>query len=103
LEVKHLHLFTRWFSSGLLRRVVWKKSTDVSEVLATVTIALIIEAANTYETSADFYRTARRSKPEDSHLHSRRREDLKSQSFTSFLSTSSTLLSFRNNCQSLLW
>jgi hypothetical protein len=39
-------------------------------------IALMIEAANTSETSVNFYQTTRRNIPEDSH-HIRRRENLK--------------------------
>jgi hypothetical protein len=41
-------------------------------------MALMMEAASTYETSVNFYQTTRRNNPEDSHLHSRRRENLKS-------------------------
>jgi hypothetical protein len=37
-----------------------------------------IEAAITSETSADFHQTTRRCNPEDSRLHNRRRENLKS-------------------------
>jgi hypothetical protein len=33
---------------------------------------------STSETSVDFYHTTRRKNPEDSHLHTRRRENLKS-------------------------
>jgi hypothetical protein len=40
---------------------------------------LMIEAASTSETSVNFYKTTRRNNPEDSHLHIRRRENLKSQ------------------------
>jgi hypothetical protein len=43
-------------------------------------IALMKEAARTSETSVYFYQTARRNNPEDSHLHTRRRENLKSSS-----------------------
>jgi hypothetical protein len=32
-------------------------------------IALMMEAARTYETLVNFYQTARRYKPEDSHIH----------------------------------
>jgi hypothetical protein len=39
--------------------------------------ALMMEAASTFETSANFYQTTRRNIPEDSHLHTRRRENLK--------------------------
>jgi hypothetical protein len=49
----------------MLRRVVWA-------------IALMMEAARTSVTSVNFYQTTRRYNPEDSHLHYRRRENLKS-------------------------
>jgi hypothetical protein len=39
-------------------------------------IALMMEAVNTSETSANFYQTARRNIPQDSRLHARRRENL---------------------------
>jgi hypothetical protein len=35
-----------------------------------------MEAANTSETSVNFYQTTRRNNPEDNHLHIRRRKDL---------------------------
>jgi hypothetical protein len=38
----------------------------------------ITEAANASETSVSFYETSRRYNPEDSHLHTHRRENLKS-------------------------
>jgi hypothetical protein len=41
-------------------------------------IALMMEAARTSETLVKFYQTTRRYNPERSHLHSRRRENLKS-------------------------
>jgi hypothetical protein len=41
-------------------------------------IALMMEAASTSETSVNFYQTTQRNNPEDSHLHTRRRENLKS-------------------------
>jgi hypothetical protein len=37
-----------------------------------------MEAASTSETSVNFYQTPWRNNPEDSHLHTRRREKLKS-------------------------
>jgi hypothetical protein len=40
--------------------------------------ALMMEEANTSETSVNFYQTTRRNNPEDSHLQTRRRENLKS-------------------------
>jgi hypothetical protein len=41
-------------------------------------IALMMEAASTSETLVNFYQTTRRYNPEDSHLHTRRLENLKS-------------------------
>jgi hypothetical protein len=41
-------------------------------------IALMMEAVSLSETSLNFYRAARRNIPEDSNLHIRRRENLKS-------------------------
>jgi hypothetical protein len=51
---------------GCCAVVVWQKFTDVSEVLT----ASIIRA---------IYQTTRRNSPEDSHLHTHSRENLKSQ------------------------
>jgi cell division protein FtsL len=62
-------------SSGMLRHVVWQKFTAARGLL----IALMMEVVSTSETSVNFYHTARRNIPEDSHLHTGRREDLKSQ------------------------
>jgi hypothetical protein len=41
-------------------------------------ITLMMEAASTSETSVNFYQTTRRNIPEDSHLHTHRRENIKS-------------------------
>jgi hypothetical protein len=41
-------------------------------------IALMMEAVSTSEPSVNFYQTARHNNPGDSHLHTRRRENLKS-------------------------
>jgi hypothetical protein len=38
----------------------------------------MMEAASTSERSVNFYQTTRRNNPEDSHLYTRRRENLKS-------------------------
>jgi hypothetical protein len=40
--------------------------------------ASIIRAMSIYETSVNFYQTTQRNNPEDSHLNTRRRENLKS-------------------------
>jgi hypothetical protein len=45
---------------------------------------LMMEAASTSETSVDVYQTTWRYNPEDSHLHTRRREYLKFQLDASF-------------------
>jgi hypothetical protein len=41
-------------------------------------VALMMEATRTSETSGNVYQTTRRNIPEDSHLHTSRRENLKS-------------------------
>jgi hypothetical protein len=43
-------------------------------------IGLMMEAASTSETSVNFYKSTWRNNPEDSHLNTRRRENLKSHS-----------------------
>jgi hypothetical protein len=71
----------RGLSSGMLRRVVWQKLTDVSEMRTAFIIrAMMVEVVSTSETSFSFYQTTRRNIPEDSHLyHTSLRENLKSQ------------------------
>jgi hypothetical protein len=48
-------------------------------------IALMMEAVNTSETSVSFYQATRRNIPEDSHLHTHRRKNLKSHQENFFL------------------
>jgi hypothetical protein len=43
-----------------------------------IAVALMMEAARTSETLVNFYQTARCYNPEDSNLHTHRRESLKS-------------------------
>jgi hypothetical protein len=45
----------------------------------------MMEAARTSETSVDVYQTTRRNNTEDSHLHTRRRENLNTFSFDLFI------------------
>jgi hypothetical protein len=46
---------------------------------ASIIVMIMMEAASTSETSANFYQiTWSNNNPEDSHLHTRRRENLKS-------------------------
>jgi hypothetical protein len=68
-------------SLGMLRLVVSKKLTDISEVIiADIINALMMEAVSTSETSVSFYETARSNIPEEGRLHTRLREDLESHS-----------------------
>jgi hypothetical protein len=46
--------------------------------MSTILIALMMEAANTFKTSINFYQTPQRNNPEDRHLHTRPCENLKS-------------------------
>jgi hypothetical protein len=65
--------------------------TDVSEVLIVSIIAFMVAAVSTSEMSVNIYQTTRPNIPEDSHLHSRRRENLKSHSI---LCSSNAVLEF---------
>jgi hypothetical protein len=60
--------------------VVWQKFTKVSEVFAASIIRemMMMEAARISETSVNLYQTTRRYNPEDGHLRTHRRENLKS-------------------------
>jgi hypothetical protein len=58
----------------LINCVVWWKFTDIS---VSDIITLMMEAASTSVTSIDFYQTKRRSTSEDSHVFTRRRQNLK--------------------------
>jgi hypothetical protein len=53
--------------------------TEVSQVRAASIIALMMEAAHTSETSVDIQLRTQQYIPEDSELHTRRCENLKSQ------------------------
>jgi hypothetical protein len=61
----------------MLRRLVWQKYTDISEVLA-ASITLMMETVSTSETYVNLYQATRRDIPNDSQLHIRCRENLKS-------------------------
>jgi hypothetical protein len=62
-----------------VHRVVRYKLIDVSEAAAASVTKATMKAAQTSETSVNFRQTARRSNPEDSHLHIHRRENPKSE------------------------
>jgi hypothetical protein len=57
-------------------------------------IALMMEAVSTSKTSVNFYQTTRRNNPEDSHLHTRRRESLKSHKNKKYLRLVSSVFYF---------
>jgi hypothetical protein len=67
--------------SRLLRRVVWQKFTNDSQLLCALIIALMMEAASTPKALINLHQTTRRNNPEDSHFHTNRHEKLKSQNF----------------------
>jgi hypothetical protein len=50
-----------------------------SGMLRCAVFALIMKVVGTFEMTVNFYRTIRRNMPEDNHLHTRRRDNLKSQ------------------------
>jgi ribosomal protein L14 len=62
----------------MYRRVVTSKLTDVSEVRSASIIRTMMEAVRASGTSVNFNVTTWRYIPEDSKLHTRRREKLKS-------------------------
>jgi hypothetical protein len=65
----------------MLRRVVWYKFTDVSEMFATSIIKVNRPddgGSKRLRKSVKFYQTKRSNIPEDSHLRTRCRENLKS-------------------------
>jgi hypothetical protein len=59
--------------------------TDFWDDAPMLIIALMMEAGSTSETSVIFYETARRDIPQDSHLHTRCRENMKSPTHVSFV------------------
>jgi hypothetical protein len=66
--------------TGSLKMVVFWVVAPCSlvEVYRRFLVIALMETASTSETSVNFYQTTRRYNPENSHLHTRRREYLKS-------------------------
>jgi hypothetical protein len=62
-------------SSGMLRRVVWQKLTDISEDFRGA--ITLMDTVSTSETLVTLYQTTRRNIPQDRHLHIRCRIILK--------------------------
>jgi hypothetical protein len=89
----------------LLRRVVWQKVIDVSEVFAaciiramTKVMALMIKAASTSETSVHFHQITRRKNPEVIHHHTFRRENLKPHKMFLIISTENMRTAITGYC-----
>jgi hypothetical protein len=49
-----------------------------TSIIRATIITLMMEAASTSETFVNFHQTTQRNNPEDSHLHTRHHENLKS-------------------------
>jgi hypothetical protein len=65
-------------------------------------IALMMEAASTSETLVNFYQTSRCNSPEDSHLHTHRRENLKSYLLAQLIANPKAVLPLRRrDCDSI--
>jgi hypothetical protein len=62
------------FTASIFYAVV----ANVNVLAASIIRAMMMEAARTSETLVKFYQTTRRYNPEDSHLRTHRRENLKS-------------------------
>jgi hypothetical protein len=58
--------------------VDWNEYGNKLLNMAVFWVTLMMEAARTSETLVNFYQTTRRNNPEDSHLRTHRRENLKS-------------------------
>jgi hypothetical protein len=94
LIILSFHLFyVQIFSSVFLKLSIYEDDCSLVEVYRRFKgacclhcQALMMAAASTSETSVNIFQTTRRNDPEDSHLHTRRRENLKShpQSIFSF-------------------
>jgi hypothetical protein len=66
-------IFVKKYEAGFFLQIL-----NIQKMAAFWAIALMMEAARTSETSVNFYQTSRRYNPEDSHLRTHRRENLKS-------------------------
>jgi hypothetical protein len=83
------HLFVyAYYLCFVIHAVAWVKNTLRARSSDSSAIALMMEAVRTSETSVKIYLTTRQYIPEDSELHTRRRENLKSHTLwaRSFLS-----------------
>jgi hypothetical protein len=77
------------------RRVVTFKFTDVSEVRTASIISLMIETVSTSETSVHSNQTTRRYISQDSELHTRRHENMKSHKLMFVMVTGCVLFEVR--------
>jgi hypothetical protein len=69
-----------WADQWGIRLLPWLTDSYISNRFHTrgLLIALMMEAARAFETFVNIYHTTRRYNPEDSHLRTHRRENLKS-------------------------
>jgi hypothetical protein len=68
-----------FFRAGLCQQTMFSMKMAVFWAVAPGSlIAMIMETPSTSETSVNFYQTTRRNNPENSHIHTRRRENFKS-------------------------
>jgi hypothetical protein len=67
-----------WFVAPCSLVKVYRRFRVLS---AFIIMAMRMKAASKSEMSVNFYQTTRRNKPVDSHLHTRRRENLKSHEY----------------------
>jgi hypothetical protein len=80
------------------REALWK-TTNIQQKITKMVVfwvvarfALMMEAARTSETLVNFYQTTRHYNPEDSRLHTHRRENLKSYQQKNVLSPNKNLI-----------
>jgi hypothetical protein len=68
------------FLTGLIKVLPWLTGSYISNqfLMHSLLIALMMEAARTFETLVNFYQTTWRCNPEDGHLHTHCCENLKS-------------------------
>jgi hypothetical protein len=76
-EINYPDRGCKWFSSVGFE-VLTAVSTKMAVFWVVTMVALMMEAAMTSKTLVIFYQTIRRYNPEDSHLRTHRRENLKS-------------------------
>jgi hypothetical protein len=67
-----------WDVAPCIMADIHRSSEDLTAIIRALTHLLMMKAVNSSETLVNFYQTTRCNIPEDSHLHTRRRENMKS-------------------------